>query len=143
MLAINGQDGHLVFGRQLAYQFASHHQRLLVGQTNFLARLDGVYGGVQAGEAHHSGEHHINGVGLYNLTQGLGTSIHLDVGAISEQFFQAGIVGIVSNDHGGGVKLSGLFSQLLYPIVGRKAVNLKAVGVLSDNVERLCADRAC
>ena len=48
VLAINGQDGHMVFGRQLAYQFASHHQRLLVGQTNFLACLDGVYGGVQA-----------------------------------------------------------------------------------------------
>ena len=48
VLAIDGKDGSVVLLGQLQNQLSSYNQRLFVGQTNGLASLDGMDGGVQS-----------------------------------------------------------------------------------------------
>ena len=44
VLAVDGQDGHVVLLGQLADEFASHDECLLVGQTYLLPCTDGMDG---------------------------------------------------------------------------------------------------
>ena len=47
VLAVDGQDGHVVFARQLADEFAGHDECFLVGQADFLPCTNGMDGGFQ------------------------------------------------------------------------------------------------
>ena len=42
-------------------------------------------GGGETSEAHHGGEHHVDGFGLHDLIDGMGTGINFDVGLVGEQ----------------------------------------------------------
>ena len=60
MLTIHRQYRSMVFLCQLAYQCTSHNKRFLVGETDGLASLYGMYRRRETGKAHHSGENHID-----------------------------------------------------------------------------------
>ena len=142
VLAVNGQDGHVVLLGELADEFSGDDERLLVGQAYLLAGPDGMDGGLKAGEADHRREHHVDGVGLDDVAEGAGTGVDLDVGPVGEQGAELVVAVFVGDDHCGGVELVGLLGKQFYAVVGCEGVDLVAVGVLGDDVERLCADGA-
>lgn len=55
MLAVGGEDVHPVLLRQRQHKRAPRDERLLVGQADVLAALNGRHGGLQAGAAHDAG----------------------------------------------------------------------------------------
>ncbi len=140
MLGVDGQQVHMVLAHQLEDELTGHDECLLVGQADLLVGLDGVDGGLETGEAHHGGEHHVDGRSLDHLVERLLARVDLDVGTVGEERLQRFVVGVVGDDHGGGVEAVGLLGQLLHAVVGRQAVHFIAVGVLTDDVERLGAD---
>ena len=126
---------------QLENQLAGHDQRLLVGQGNGLAGLDGVDGGREPGKADHRREHHVDGTCLDNLVEGLRTGIDLHVGQVVHQPPQLVVARLVGNDHGGRLELMGLPGQQFHLIVSCQAVDLVEVTMLADDLERLGAYR--
>ena len=92
------------------------------------------------GVAHHGGQHHVDRTGLDDLLQGCRAGVDLDVGLVGEQFLQPPVMRFVGYHHGGGLELTGLRGELLHPIVGREAIYLVQVAVLSDDIECLRAN---
>ena len=92
-------------------QLAGNHQCLLVGQTDCLACLDGVDGGVQSRETYHRSQYHIDRTCLYYLVQCLCSGIYLHIGHIAHQRFQFIVSGLVGYHDGGGLELMSLFGQ--------------------------------
>ena len=127
MLAVNGKNGGVVLLGQLQNKFTCNNQCFLVGQTNGLACLDGVDGGVETGETYHGSEHHVDRTCLYYLVERLSASIYLHVGHVAHQRLQFVITLLVSNDDGGGLELMSLLCQQLYFIVGCQTVHFVQV----------------
>ena len=75
----------MILRGQTADEFTGHHQCLLIGQRDGLARLDGMDGGGKSGKAYHGCEHDVNGLGLHNLVEGLCSGIDLHVGQVVSQ----------------------------------------------------------
>ena len=143
VLAVDGQDGIVILLCQAADELAGDHQRLLVGQADGLTCLDGMDGGRESGKPHHGREHHVDRLCLYNLVEGIGTCIHLDVGQVGQQFLQTVVVRLVGDDHGGRLPLPGLLGQQFHFVVGCQAVHLVQVAMLFNHLQGLRADRAC
>lgn len=85
MLTVYRNDGRVILIGEAAYQFTGHHEGFFVGQTNLFMCLDGSYGGLKSGKAHHGSEHHVDGSGLYDLAKRLSTGINLDVGLVAKR----------------------------------------------------------
>ena len=134
VFAVDGKNGHMMFLCQATNQLTSHDKRLLIGQTDFLARTDSMKGGRKTGETDHGGEHHVDRVSLDNLIQGLTSGVHLHIGQVFKQVLQRLIVTLVGDDHGGRMKLTCLFSQQSISTVGGQAVDLIAVRMLGNDL---------
>ena len=143
VLAVDGQDGHVILLCQLQDELAGHDQRLLVGKGDGLAGTDGMNRRRKACKAHHRRENHVDGLGLHNLVEGPCAGIYLHVGQVLHQVSEPLVVGLVGDDHGGRLPLVGLCSQLLHAVVGRQTVHLIAVAMLADHLQGLCADAPC
>ena len=141
VLAVYRQDVDTIFIGQLTNQFASHNQCFLVGKADGLASLYGVYCRRQSGITHHSCEHHVDGLCLYNLVESLRSGIDLHFGAVSQQRLESFVVLFVGYDYSRRAEFSRLFGQFHILIVGREAVSLVSVGMLLDYVQGLSADR--
>ena len=141
MLAIHGQDRRVVLLGQLEDQFSGYYECLLIRQTDGLASLDGVDGGVQTSEAYHRRKHHVDRTSLHDLIEGLGTSIDLHVGHVAHQRLQLVITGLVGYHDGGGLELMGLLCQQFHLVIGCQAIDLIHVGMLLDHFESLCSYR--
>ena len=139
VLAVDGQDGCVIFVGQLANQFTGYDQRLLVGQANLLAGLDGMNGGRESGKSHHGGEYHVDRLCLYYFVECLLSGIDFHIG-VGQCFFQLFVVGLVGNDDCRRMKLACLLGKQFPSAVGRQRIGLVAVAVFTDDVERLCAD---
>ena len=85
VLAVYGQDVHVVLRSKSADEVAGYDKCLLVGEADCLACLDGVDSWRESGETHHSRKHHVDRLRLYNLVDSLRSSIHLDVGKVGKQ----------------------------------------------------------
>ena len=129
----------MILCRQLAYQLASHHKRLLVGKTDGLACLDGMYRGRQSRKAHHCREHHVHRLCLNNLVYRLCSAIHLYVGAVGKERLQQLIFLLISNHHCCGVELSRLLGKQLRLVSRNKRIYLVQVAVLLNHLQCLCA----
>ena len=132
----------MILADEVENQFSGHYKGFLVSQTNLLMSLDGIDGGHEAREADHGSQYCGDGPGLYNLRYRVTTSIDLDVGQISEAGLQLVVVALIGDDHGGRMKLSRLLNQFVNTIVGRQRIDFIAVGVLTNDVKRLCTDGA-
>ena len=141
VLAVNRDDGCTVLRREFIDQLSSHHQCLFVGQTDFLARLDGLDGRCQTGKSHHGRQHHVDGFSLHHVADGPASGIHLDERLVGQQLFQCLIFLFVGNDHGRGLHFARLFGQQFHLVVGGEAIHLKAVGMLPHHVDGLSAYR--
>ncbi len=131
----------MVLRHETEDELTGYDERLLVGQTNLLARLDGVDGRLESGETHHGGQYGVDGAGLDDVVERLPTGIHLHVG-VAEQGFEFLVVGLIGDDDRVGVELPRLLRQFLHAVVGSQTVGFEAVGVLRDDVERLRSDGA-
>ena len=142
VFAINGQDGHVVFLCELADEFSSHDERLFVGKADFLPRTNGMNRGFETRKTHHCCEYHVNGAGSNNVAECLSSGINLDVGLIAEQLAQHVVARLVGDDHGGGIEPPRLLCEQFHLRVGRERIHFVVVRMLTDDVERLCADGA-
>ena len=124
---------------QLQDELAGHDERLLVGQGDGLACLDGMDGGREAGEADHGGEHHVDGACLHDFVEGTRSGIHFHVGQVVHEAAQLVVVLLVGDDDGGGAELMGLLGQQRYAVVGGEAIDFVEVAVLLDDLEGLRA----
>ena len=140
MLAVDGQYGHVVLHGQLADELACDHECLLVGEAYFLMGADGMHSWRESGKAYHGGKHHIDGSGLHDVVERLGTGVDLDVRLVGQQLAQLVVAGLVGNDHGGGMEPVRLLGKQLHAVVGRQAIHLKQVAVFLNDLECLCAD---
>ena len=127
---------------QFIDQFASHHQSLLIGQSDRLASLNGTHRRAQTGISHHSGQHHIHRASLSHFAQGISTGIHLDR-QVSQSLLQLLVFGFISNHHSIWHKPARLFYQQLHPIIGCQRIRFVQIRMLSYNFQSLSTDRTC
>ena len=142
VLRVDGNNGGVVFERELFDEVARHNQGLLVGQGYGLVNLDGADGRSQPRVAHHGGNHDVDGGSLDDLGYGLVAGIDLD-GILLQGLFQPGVVGLVGNDYRVGVESFGLFDKQLYVVVGCQGIYFEQVGIFGNHVQSLGTDRAC
>lgn len=140
MFAIHREDRRMILLSQLADEFTCHNEGFLIGQTDFLAGLDGMDGWFQSREAHHRGKHHVDRISLHDVAESLCTCIDLDVRFVAEQILQFLIKCLIGDDDGSRMKLVRLGSQFLHTMVGSEAIDLVKVAMLFDDIQRLCAD---
>ena len=141
MLRVDRDDRRAVFPCQRHHAGAAHHERLLVGQRQLLARSDGGHRGRQSGVSHQRVHHDLRVPRGGQLRHGLLAGIHLRVGA-GERVAQRRIVPFVGYRHGVGVELPGLLGEPLPAAAGRQYAGFEPFGILPHDVERLFADRA-
>ena len=118
---------------------AAHHERLLVGQRELLARLDGRHRGSESGVAHQGVHHHVRAASGRDLRHGLLSGIYFGVGS-RECVAQLRVVLFVGDHRRVGVEFPGLSGQSFPVAVGREDADLEAAGVFAGDVERLHAD---
>ena len=78
MFAIDWENRHMIVGNELLYETTCHYERFLVGKGYGLVRLDSRDRRTQARKPHHGGYDDVDRLCLHHLTQGIGTSPHLD-----------------------------------------------------------------
>ena len=115
-------------------------KRLLVGQRELLARLDGGHRGRQTRIAHQGVDHHFGVSASGDLRHGLLSGVNLRVG-VRKCFAQGGVMALVGDHNRVGVEFPGLLREFFPVAVRREDAGFEAVGVLADDVERLHADR--
>ena len=68
----------MIVGNELLYETTCHYERFLVGKGYGLVRLDSRDRRTQARKPYHGGYDDVDRLCLNHLTQGIGTSPHLD-----------------------------------------------------------------
>ena len=136
VLGVDGQQVDMILLHEVEDELTGHDERLFVGEAYLLAGFDGADRRLEACEADEGSEHHVDGLCLDDLAQGLVSGIDLHVG-VGEACLEVLIVSLIGDDHGGGVVLPCLLSELLPTVVGGQRVGLIEVGVLADDVECL------
>ena len=139
VLAIDGQQRHLVLQAEAGDEFAGHNERLLVGQGDGLACLDGADGGAQTAEAHKGRQHDVHRPHLHHLAEGVGSRIDL-YRFVLQGLADVVVLAFVGDDHALGPELLGLPDEQVSVGTGRQHVCLEEVRVLGDDFERLSAD---
>ena len=139
VLAIDGQQGHLVLQAEAGDEFACHDQRLLVGQGDGFPCLDCTDGRAQAAEAHEGCQHDIDRLHLHHLAEGVGSGIDL-YGLVLQGVPHVVVFTLVGYHHAAGLVLPCLPDEQVGIPACRQHVCLEEVGVLADDLKRLSAD---
>ena len=139
VLAIDGQQRHLVLQAEAGDEFAGHDERLLVGQGDGLARLDGADGGAQTAEAHKGRQHDVHRPHLHHLAEGIGSRIDL-YRFVLQGLADVVVLALVGNHHARGLIRLGLPDEQVGIPSSRQHVCLEEVAVLGDDLKRLRAD---
>ena len=141
MLRVDRQDRSPVFGRHAHDVFAAHHERLLVGQGQFLAGAERRDRGGEARIAHQGIDHDLGAAGRRDLGHGLLAGVDLGVG-VGQRVAQRGIAVLVGDDDRVGIEFAGLLCEQLPAAARREDAGFEEFGILAHDVERLHADRA-
>ena len=141
MLRIHGKDGRVMLLRKAHDHGTGSDKRLLVGQGDDLAGLDGGYGRRQAAEAYHGGHYDIDVVPRYKVTGRLYAGEYLDAVGLQGVGHLA-VMRLVADDNAVGVELPRLGDEQFSTIVGCKKLYLKEIRVLAHHVECLSPYRS-
>ena len=141
MLRVDGQNRRPLLGRQAHDHLAAHHERLLVGQRQLLARAECGDGGVEPRVAHQRIDDHLRVAPCGNLTDGILARVDLHVG-VAQRVAQRGVAALVGDDDRVGVEFTGLKGQLPPVAVGRQDAGFEEFGIFADDVEGLRTDGA-
>ena len=79
MFGVDRQDGDVIAGGGIGDYLPGYHHSLLIGQGYGFVVFDGAKGGTEAGKTHDRGQHHVDGVHLHEVGNGVHACKDLDV----------------------------------------------------------------
>ena len=141
MLRVDRQDRRARTSSRGRDEFAGHDQRLLVGQRHGLARLQCGERRTKPGIADHRREHHVDRRHLHHVGDGIraGPHFHRQVG---KRLLERRVMLFVGNHDHLGPELACLLGEQGDVLSCHEGVDLEAIRVVPDDIERLCADRS-
>ena len=119
MLRVDRQDRGTLFGRQPHHVFAAHHERLLVGQRQFLPGAERGHRRRQPGVAYQRVDRHVRIAARRDLGHGILSGVNLHVGA-GQRISQLPVIAFVGDDRRVRVEFPCLCREPLPVAVGRQ-----------------------
>ena len=139
MFAIDRKDRHMIVGNELLYETTCHNKCLLVSKGDGLVSLDCRDCRTQACESHHGSDHNADRFCLNHLTQGIGSSPHLNR-QIRQSVRDFLIERLVGNHHYLRLEFACLLNEKVGTAMSRDCIYFKKIRMLGYDLKSLLAN---
>ena len=140
MLRVHRQYHRAVLAHGPGDYASGGHKGLLVGERDYLARLEGGEGRPQTAEAHHGSYHDVHLRLPDELAEAVDSRPDLDAAGL-ERFGHLAVARLVADHHVGGVEFDRLADQQVDAAACGYEFDFEQVGMTAHHVESLCPDR--